>query len=146
MTAMDWSSYDEPCHTICMGDGSSPSVQTLARFNLHPKVYSALYGSGEDHGLDRREHILARITPRELLFIELVCLNPERTDEEIRAAVGLQERTVLAYYTHLGRNFKVRNSEQLRHWAFKNRLFRTADEAPAEEPPDLGFDPWVRWR
>jgi len=142
---MDGNLTDETDRSICIGDGSAPSLQALARINLHPKVYSALYGSNEDHGMDLREHILARITPREWVFIEHVCRNPEQSDEEIRAALGLQERTALAYYTHLGRNFKVRTSEQLRHWAFKNRLLRTIDDVPPDDRPEEGFDPWVRW-
>ncbi|MBL7951242.1 MAG: hypothetical protein JNM62_05935 [Flavobacteriales bacterium] len=146
---------DDPEHTIYIDAGCAPSSLAWARYNLEPKVHVALYGSQDDPDLNTREHILARITPREWLFIEHVCQHPERTDEEIMAALGLQERTVQAYYTHLGRNFHVRSSAQLRHWAFKNRLIRTPDDAVEEELPIVetptdtrprkDFDPWVRW-
>lgn len=61
------------------------------------------------------------------------------------AALGLRESTVLAYYTHLGRNFKVHNSSELRRWAFENRLVPMPDDGPEEDMPDEGFDPLVRW-
>jgi DNA-binding CsgD family transcriptional regulator len=137
--------YDDQERTIYVGGGSSPSSLAWARINLEPKVYTALYGSKEDPDLEGREYILARITPRELVFIEHVCRHPEETDEEIMAALGIAERTVLAYYTHLGRNFRVRNSEQLRSWAFKNGVLRTPEADPGDEGPTQAFDPWVRW-
>jgi DNA-binding NarL/FixJ family response regulator len=146
---------DEQERSIYLGYGSAPPSLALARINLEPKVYHALYGTIEDPELDTREHILARITPREWVFVEYVCQHPELTDEEIREALGLQERTVLAYFAHLGRNFNVRTSAQLRHWAFKKQLIRSADDparddlapddAPPVDPPTPGFDPWVRW-
>lgn len=141
---MDGSMADEQERSICLGYGSAPSSLALARFNHGPKVYNALYGANEDPELGTREHILARITPREWVFVQYVCQHPELTDEEIRHALGLQERTVLAYFTHLGRNFNVRTSAQLRHWAFKKQLIRTADDPASGHSPTTGFDPWVR--
>ncbi len=146
---------DEPERSICLGYGSAPSSLALARFNLEPKVFNALFGANEDPELNTREHILTRITPREWVFIEYVCQHPELTDEEIRDALGLQERTVEAYFAHLGRNFNVRTTAQLRHWAFKKQMIRSADDPAPEDtapddptpvdPPTPGFDPWVRW-
>ena len=137
--------------SITIGQGNVTPLRDWVRSNLDPRVYSVLYGGGADPHLQGRDHILARITPREWLFIDHVCRHPEQTDEEIRAALGLKERTVLAYYAHLGRNFKVRNSVELRRWAFKERLLLAEEDevpppdAPPEEPPTLRFDPWLRW-
>jgi DNA-binding CsgD family transcriptional regulator len=142
---MDGGMVDEPDNSICIGEGSAPSLRSLARIDLDPNVYTVLHGAGQDPGIDPREHLLARITPRELVFIEHVCRHPEQTDEEIRTALGLKESTVEAYYTHLGRNFNVRNSTELRRWGTKNQLVRTPDVGPVQDPPDQGFDPWVRW-
>ncbi len=136
---------DETNNPVCIGDGSAPSLRSLARIDLDPYAYAVLHGAGQDSGIDPREHLLARITPRELVFIQHVCLHPEQTDEEISAALGLPASTMEAYYAHLGRNFQVRNSWEVRRWAFKNQLVPASDVGPVPDPPDPGFDPWVRW-
>ncbi len=137
--------------SITGGEGDTSPLRDWTRSCLDPTVYTALFASTKDPHLQGRDHILARITPRERVFIEHVCQHPEQTDEEMMAALGLKERTVQAYYVHLGRNFNVRNNDQLRRWAFKECLLSLeGDEAPSpkappEEPPSPGFDPWVRW-
>jgi len=136
---------DEFGRSICVGDDSPLSMFSLARINLDPKTYRALYEAKEDLRLDPRDHLLARITPRELVFITYLCLHPEETDEEVMSALGLCERTVLAYFTHLGRNFNVRNSSQLRNWAGENRLVSLPDLASEDDEPVERFDPWARW-
>jgi DNA-binding CsgD family transcriptional regulator len=148
---------DDPDPSFCIGDHGPLSLGSLARFALDANTFRALYDAKERFDLESREHILARITPRELVFIEHVCLHPEDTDEEIMNALGLRERTVQAYYTHFSRNFNVRNSSELRRWASKNHLVRMPDADPEvdlpddqsndgpKDPPDEGFDPWVRW-
>lgn len=144
---------DEPDRSFSSAAGRPISLRSLAPLELHPKTFQAFYESRETPDLEAKEHLLARITPRELVFIEYVCQHPEETDEEIRIALGLKECTVLAYYTHLGRNFKVRTSADLRRWASKNRLVSLPDDGPVDDlpedppddPPKPGFDPWVRW-
>lgn len=87
---MEEDSTQAPEPSITVGEGSASPLTEWARLNLDPKVYSALYGGGADPHLQGRDHILARITPREWLFIDHVCRHPEQTDEEIRAALGLK--------------------------------------------------------
>jgi len=136
---------DEQEGFISISNESPFSMGSLAGINLHPKNYWLLYHASEDLRQDTTEHLRARITPGELAFIEHMCQHPEQTDEEATAAVGLRESTVLAYYAHLGRNFNVHNSSDLRKWAFENRLVTPAsDDPPEEEGTDEGFDPWVR--
>ena len=141
---MHGSMADEQDRFICVGDGSPLSLGSLARIDPHAKTYAFLNQASADLRLDPREHLLARITPRELVFIQYTCLHPEQTDEEIRDALGLRESEVLAYYAHLDRNFDVRTSAELRHWAFENRLVPMPDDGPQEDGPTEGFDPWVR--
>lgn len=144
---------DEPERPLGSTAGKPISLSSLAPFELHPKTFHAFYESRETPDLGTKEHMLARLTPRELVFIAHVCLHPEQTDEEIMTALGLKESTVLAYFTHLGRNFKVRTIAELRLWASKNRLVDMPDDGRVDDPPeDLpndppepGFDPWVRW-
>ena len=135
---------DEQDRFISIGDGSPLSLGSLARTDLHPKAYKLLYPTSEDPRLDPREHLLARITKGELVFIEHMCRHPEQTDEEAMTVLGLRESTVLAYYAHLGRNFNVHNSSQLRRWAFENRVVPMPENGPEEDAPDEGFNPWVR--
>ncbi len=142
---MDGSMDDENDRSISYGEGSPLSLGSVAGIDLGPKVHKLLYEAKGDLGLDAREHLLARITPPELVFIAHVYLHPEQTDEEVRNALGLKESTVQAYYAHLGRNFNVRNSSELRRWVFENQLVRQPDEEPDEDATDEGFDPWVRW-
>ena len=154
---MDGSMADEPDRSVCIGDGNPLSLGSLARIELDPEVHNALYEARERFDLATREHLLARITPGERVFIEYVCLHPERTDEEVRAALGLRESTVLAYYNHLRRNFHVRTSSELRRWASKHHLVSKPKVGPVDDlpvvppvsppvdPPVKGFDPWVRW-
>lgn len=151
------SMVDGPERSFCIGDGGPLSLSSLARIDLDPATFHALYEARERFDLDTREHLLARITPREREFIEHVCRHAEQTDEEVMAALGLQESTVLAYYNHLGRNFHVRSSAELRRWAFENRLVSMPSIGPVndppedlpvdlpKDPPDPDFDPWVRW-
>lgn len=144
---------DEPDRSLCIGDGSPLSLRSLARIDLEPETYEALREARESLYLSTREHLLARITPRELVFIAYVCLHPEQTDAEVMAALGLRESTMLAYYAHLKRNFHVRTPSELRRWAGKNHLVSMPDDDPVAdlpddppvEPPVKGFDPWVRW-
>ena len=136
---------DEHDRSISFGEGHTLLFRALAQFELDPETYRVLYPEKKDPRLDAREHLLARISPRELVFIDHVYRHPEQTDEEIRSALGLRESTVLAYYAHLGRNFNVRTSEQLRRWALKNQLVKTPPDGTEEKPPEPGFDPWVRW-
>lgn len=139
---------DEQDRSISYGEGSPLSLGSVAGIDLDPKAHKLLYEGKKELGVDARELILARITPRELVFIEYVYRHPEQTDEEVMTALGLRESTVLAYYAHLGRNFNVRNSSELRHWVFKNQLVRMPDDEPEEDKvdkPNEGFDPWVRW-
>jgi DNA-binding CsgD family transcriptional regulator len=150
---MDGSMADEPERSLGSTAGKPISVSSLAPFELQPKTFQAFYEARENLDLDTKEHLLARITPRELVFIEYLCQHPEETDEEVMAALGLSERTVLAYFAHLGRNFKVRNTSELRRWAMDKRLVSIPHVGPEEElpdneadkEPDKGFDPWVRW-
>jgi DNA-binding CsgD family transcriptional regulator len=142
---MDGSMDDDVDDPIGIEEGNPPSLRSLARIDLDPESYAVLNGAEQDPGRDPREHLLARITPRELVFIEHVCLHPDQTDEEVLAVLGLRASTVAAYFAHLRRNFHVRNSTELRHWALKNLLVRIPDVGPEQEPPDQGFDPWVRW-
>lgn len=154
---MDGSMADDPERSLGSTAGKPISLSSLAPFKLHPKTFQAFYEARETPDLGTKEHLLARITPRELVFITYVCLHPEEADEEIRTALGLKESTVLAYFAHLGRNFKVRNIAELRKWAAKHELVpmpndgRVEDETNTEpdpgpdKEPDLGFDPWVRW-
>lgn len=151
------SMVDEPERSYCIGDGGPLSLSALARIDLAPATFHALYEDRERFDLDTREHLLARITSRERVFIEYVCRHPEQSDEEVMSALGLRESTVFAYYTHLGRNFKVRSSAELRRWAIENRLVTVPHGGPVndppedlpeylpKDPPDPGFDPWVRW-
>lgn len=145
---------DEQDRFISIGDGSLLASGSLARIELDPENYWVFYQANKDLRRDAQEHLLARITPGELLFIVHICRHPEQTDEEAMTALGLRESTVLAYYTHLGRNFNVRNSSELRRWAFENLLVPMPDDGPEEEPPmpedgpeeDLpeeGPDPWA---
>ena len=139
---------DEPDRPFCVGDGSPLSLGSLARMELQPDVHNALYEARERFDLATREHLLARITPRERVFIEYVCLHPDQTDEQVMAALGLRESTVMAYYSHLNRNFHVRTSSELRRWASKNQLVNMPAAGPNDppvDPPVKDFDPWVRW-
>ena len=139
---------DEEPRSICVGNGSPFSLGPLARIDLDPVAYKLLYPEKEDPGLDKREHLLGRITPGEMVYITYACLHPEQTDAEISCALVLRESTVQAYYNHLHRNFNVRTLSELRFWA-NNRNLVPDDEPevgkPDETPPDLGFDPWARW-
>lgn len=136
---------DEEERFMSAGEGSPLTSGSLARIDLHPSAYHTMFPAGEDLRRDAREHLLARITPRELVFIEHVCGHPEQSDEEVMTALGLRESTVLAYYAHLGRNFKVHNSVDLRRWAFKEGLLPTPDADTGGEEERKAFDPWVRW-
>lgn len=136
---------DEHDRSISLGEGDPLLLRIWAELELDPETYGVLYNEKEDPRRDAREHLLARISPRELVFIEYVCRHPEQTDEEIMSALGLRASTMLAYYAHLGRNFNVRNSDQLRRWALKNHLVDTPEDGTEKKSPDPGFDPWVRW-
>jgi hypothetical protein len=148
---------DGPDRSFCIGDGGPLSLSALARIDLDPATFHAFYEARERFDLGTREHLLARITPRERAFIEYVCLHPEQTDEEDMAALGLRESTLLAYYAHLGRNFHVRSRADIRRWAIENGLVSMPHIGPVndppedlpvdlpKDPPDPGFDPWVRW-
>ncbi len=150
---MDEDTPDEPDRSLCIGDGRPLSLGSLAGIEVDPEVHSTLYEARERFDLATREHLLARITPRERVFIEHVCLHPEQTDEQVMAALGLRESTVQAYYSHLKRNFHVRTSTELRRWAIKNHLVSMPGDGPVDdlpkdppvEPPVKTFDPWVRW-
>lgn len=87
---MDEDTPDGPDRSLCIGDGSPLSLNSLARIDLDPETYQALCEARERHYLATREHLLARITPRERVFIEYVCLHPEQTDAEVMAALGLR--------------------------------------------------------
>jgi hypothetical protein len=144
---------DDPDGSICIGDGSSFSLGTLARFEIAPDIHRALYEAREQFDLNTHEHLLARLTPQERQFIEHVYQYPESTDEELMCALGVQEATLQAYYGHLRRNFKVATCAEIRRWAIENGLVSTPVEDaevdqpadPPEDPPEPGFDPWVRW-
>jgi DNA-binding CsgD family transcriptional regulator len=148
---------DEPDPSLCIGDGGPLSLSSLARIDLDPATFHAFYEARERFDLDTREHLLARITPREREFIEHVCLHPEQSDEEIMAALGLRKSTLLAYYAHLARNFHVHSGAELRRWAIENGLVSQPPGGPVndppedlpedlpKDPPDPGFDRWVRW-
>ena len=160
---MDGSMADEKDRFISIGDGSPLASGSLARIDLDPDTYWVLYQASKDLRRDAREHLLARITPGELVYIEHMCRHPEQTNEQAITALGLRESAVLAYYAHLDRNFSVRNSSELRRWAFENRLVPTpddgpeedvqipvdgldedvsmSDDGPEEDGPDKGFDP-----
>ena len=150
---MDEDTPDGADRSLYIGDGSPLSLNSLARIDLDLETYQALCEARERLYLTTREHLLARITPRERVFIEPVCLHPEQTDAEVMAALGLRESTVLAYYDHLKRNFNVRTRSELRYWAIKNHLVSMPDDDPVDDvpkgptvdPPVKTFDPWVRW-
>jgi hypothetical protein len=145
---------EEPGRSVCLGDGNPLSLGSLARIELDPQVHSALDEARERFELASREHLLARITLGERVFIEYACQHPEKTEQEVMAALDLRESTVLAYYNHLGRNFKVRTIAQLRRWAMKKQVVSMPKVDPVEpvdepekppvDPPDKRFDPWAR--
>jgi DNA-binding CsgD family transcriptional regulator len=146
---------DEQDRSFCVGEGSPYIYGSLAGLGLDLKSYLLFYHAKEDLRLDRREHLLARLTPGEVVYMEYICRHPEQSDAEVRRALKLHERTVLSYFTHLYRNFKIGTTADFRDWAFKNHLVPMPNDGPLEDAPvedkpvdpapDPGFNPWVRW-
>lgn len=70
----------------------------------------------------KREDIIARITPRELEFLRLVCRKDEPTYDQIADAMGITRRTVDYYRQELFEKFEIKSKVGLVLFAVEHQL------------------------
>jgi DNA-binding NarL/FixJ family response regulator len=110
----------------CTAAGLRTAIEDVLQRGYHQSdtlQKALLAGEAKKHAeVPEREAVLAKLTPRELQFLRLVCNEEEYTYEQMAGAMGVSRRTVDGYRESVFEKFGIRSKTGLVLFATRHKL------------------------